>query len=96
MKIDIYKQFIENLNNYIYSNDIKSNNKVINDIKSFYSNYKKYKDDKNNEVITDLKMKIFEDYKINDTGLVNQIVANLCENNRNFFVRRKTCTIHRW
>ena len=75
MKVNIYKKFIDNLNNYIYSNEINSNILKINQIKSFYQN-------KDIDMVKDYLNK---KYNINIEKLTNSVALNFYNKNRNIF-----------
>lgn len=75
MKIDIYKSFIKRLNNYIYDNDIDTDNYKINKIKEFYQT-------KNFDFVYQyLNQKI----NIKDEKLIKQLALNFYNRNRNIF-----------
>lgn len=75
MKIDIYKSFIKRLNNYIYDNDIDTDNYKINKIKEFYQT-------KNFDFVYQyLNQKI----NIKDEKLIKQLALNFYNKNRNIF-----------
>lgn len=83
MNKDVYEKFINNLNNYIYDNDVTSKNSLIVNINNLYNDYKN--GEKDSYYINSLKQKIMNEYNIKNNELINQITYNFLLKNRNIF-----------
>lgn len=83
IKVDIYKELINNLNNYIYENDIKTNNELFVQMKNFYNNYPKYKNDKNNESVSTFRVQLIFKYNLHDYEFLDHLTSSFGNNKRN-------------
>ena len=75
MNSKIYLKFINYLNDYIYNNEINTNNKLFNDVKNIYKNKDKEK----------IENYISKKFNINDEKILNHISLNFLNKKINIF-----------